>query len=301
MGDSYEIGSEFDGTLPRLNSSLLVVMLSGWIDASSAAAAAMELLVIDTNAKTLLTFDADEFIDYRARRPTMELREGVNTNLTWSTPQLLLGYDIDSKPVLLLTGPEPDNRWQHFADVVGDLAVKLGVRRMLGIGAYPIATPHTRAVQVSCSSPSRELVESLPYLKSSIDVPAGMEAALEHALAKRNIEALGLWAQVPHYVASMAYPAASAALLGAICDSGGISLETSGIRQQATLQRERLDQLVRANPEHASMLTQLEQAFDESHSGNGTLTSGFGGAPLPSGDEIAAELEQFLREHRADS
>ncbi len=301
MGDSYEIGSEFDGTLPRLDSSLLVVMLSGWIDASSAAAAAMELLVIDTNAKTLLTFDADEFIDYRARRPTMELREGVNTNLSWSTPQLLLGYDIDSKPVLLLTGPEPDNRWQHFADVVGDLAVKLGVRRMLGIGAYPIATPHTRAVQVSCSSPSKELVDSLPYLKSSIDVPAGMEAALEHALAKRNIEALGLWAQVPHYVASMAYPAASAALLGAICDSGGISLETSGIRQQATLQRERLDQLVRANPEHAAMLTQLEQAFDESHSGNGTLTSGFGGAPLPSGDEIAAELEQFLREHRADS
>lgn len=301
MSDSYEIGSEFTGTLPRLDSSLLVVMLSGWIDASSAAAAAMELLVIDTNAKTLLTFDADEFIDYRARRPTMELREGVNTNLTWSTPQLLLGYDIDSKPVLLLTGPEPDNRWQHFADVVGDLAVKLGVRRMIGIGAYPIATPHTRAVQVSCSSPSKELVESLPYLKSSIDVPAGMEAALEHALAKRNIEALGLWAQVPHYVASMAYPAASAALLGAICDSGGISLETSGIRQQATLQRERLDQLVRANPEHAAMLTQLEQAFDESHSGNGTLTSGFGGAPLPSGDEIAAELEQFLREHRADS
>ncbi|MFA5774067.1 MAG: PAC2 family protein [Ilumatobacteraceae bacterium] len=301
MSDSYKISSEFEGTLPQLDSSLLVVMLSGWIDASSAAAAAMELLVIDTNAKTLLTFDADEFIDYRARRPTMELREGVNTNLAWSTPQLLLGYDIDSKPVLLLTGPEPDNRWQHFADVVGDLAVKLGVRRMLGIGAYPIATPHTRAVQVSCSSPSKELVDSLPYLKSSIDVPAGMEAALEHALAKRDIEALGLWAQVPHYVASMAYPAASAALLGAICDSGGISLETSGIRQQATLQRERLDQLVRANPEHAAMLTQLEQAFDESHSGNGTLTSGFGGSPLPSGDELAAELEQFLREHRADS
>ena len=301
MSDSYEIGSEFNGTLPRLDSSLLVVMLSGWIDASSAAAAAMELLIIDTKAKTLITFDADEFIDYRARRPTMELREGVNTRLTWSTPQLLLGYDIDSKPVLLLTGPEPDNRWQHFADVVGDLALKLGVRRMLGIGAYPIATPHTRAVQVSCSSPSKDLVESLPYLKSSIDVPAGMEAALEHALAKRSIEALGLWAQVPHYVASMAYPAASAALLGAICDSGGISLETSGIRQQATLQRERLDQLVRANPEHAAMLSQLEQAFDESHSGNGTLTSGFGGAPLPSGDEIAAELEQFLREHRADS
>lgn len=301
MSDPYEISAEFNKTLPKLDPSLLIVMLSGWIDASAAAATAMEMLVIDTNAKTLITFDADAFIDYRARRPTMELRDGVNTKLIWSTPQLLLGHDINGKPVLLLTGPEPDSRWQHFTDVVGDLAVAIGVRRMLGIGAYPIATPHTRAVQVSCSSPSPEVVASLPYLKSSVDVPAGMEAALEHALTKRNIDALGLWAQVPHYVASMAYPAASAALLGAISDSGGISLDTSGIRQQAALQRERLDQLVHANPEHAAMLTQLEQAFDESHSGNGILTTGFGGAPLPSGDELAAELEQFLRQHRTDS
>lgn len=301
MSGSYKISSEFNDTLPNLDPSLLIVMLSGWIDASSAAAVVMEMLVTDTNAKTLVTFDSDAFIDYRARRPTMELRDGVNTKLTWSTPQLLLGYDINNKPVLLLAGPEPDIRWQHFTDVVGDLAVALGVRQMLGIGAYPIATPHTRAVQVSCSSPSPEVIASVPYLKSSVDVPAGMEAALEHALTERNIAALGLWAQVPHYVASMAYPAASAALLGAICDSGDLSLDISGIRQQAALQRERLDQLVRTNPEHAAMLTQLEQAFDESHSGNGTLTTGFGGAPLPSGDEIAAELEQFLREHRTDS
>lgn len=301
MSSSYEISTEFGSVLPRLDRSLMVVMLSGWIDASAAAAAAMEIIIADTNAKVLVTFGADEFIDFRARRPTMELRDGINTRLTWSTPQLLLGHDIDRKPVLLLTGPEPDNRWQHFADVVGGLAVELGVWRMLGIGAYPIATPHTRAVQVSCSSPSADLIASLPYLKSSVDVPAGMEAALEHALAKRHIEALGLWAQVPHYVASMAYPAASAALLGAVCDSGEITLAMSDIRQQATLQRERLDQLVRANPEHAAMLLQLEREFDESHSGNGTLTTGFGGAPLPSGDELAAELEQFLRENQADS
>jgi len=301
MSDSYEISPEFKNTLPKLDSAILVVMLSGWIDASSAAAEAMEMLVVDTNAKTLATFDADTFIDYRARRPTMELRDGVNTKLVWSSPQLLLGYDISGKPVLLLTGPEPDSRWKHFAEVVADLAVALDVRRMFGIGAFPIATPHTRAVQVSCSSPSADLVASLPYLKSSVDVPAGMEAALEHALFRRNIDAIGLWAQVPHYVATMPYPAAAVALLGAICDSADISLNTSSIRQQAALQRERLDQLVRANPEHAAMLTQLEQAFDESHSGNGTLTTGFGGAPLPSGDEIAAELEQFLREHRTDS
>jgi len=172
---------------------------------------------------------------------------------------------------------------------------------MLGLGAYPVATPHTRAVQISCTSPNEPLIQTLPYIKSSLDVPAGMEAALEHALHDQQIDALGLWAQVPHYVASMAYPPASAALLGAVCDVGGLTLDISGILEQAVVQRERLDQLVRTNPEHAAMLTQLEIAFDAEHSGNGTLTTGFGGVPLPSGDELAAELEKFLRENRTDS
>ena len=300
MSDYYKINPAFQDVLPELEKTLLVVMLSGWIDASAASANAMEILIAETAAKPLLTFDADTFIDYRARRPTMELRDGVNTKLTWSAPELLLGKDSNGRPVLLLTGPEPDSRWQKFAEVVSQLAVALNVRRMLGIGAYPIATPHTRAVQVSCSSPSREIIATLPYIKSSVDVPAGMEAALEHAFASRNIGAIGLWAQVPHYVASMAYPAASAALLEAVCESGDISISTSIVRQQAALQRERLDQLVLANPEHAAMLTQLELAFDASHSGNGTLTTGFGGTPLPSGDELAAELEQFLKQHPAE-
>ena len=128
-----------------------------------------------------------------------------------------------------------------------------------------------------------------------------MEAALEHAMHSVGIPSLGLWAQVPHYVASMAYPAAAAALLGAVSDSGDIEIDISGLLEQASIQRERLDSLVRNNPEHAAMLTQLEQVFDEAHSGNGQLTTGFGGIPLPSGDELAAELEQFLREHRSDS
>jgi proteasome assembly chaperone (PAC2) family protein len=284
MSSAYSISPDFNNTLPQLESPLLVVMLQGWIDASSAAATAMEALISETGATQLLEFDADTFVDYRARRPMMELRDGVNTKLEWSVPKLFLGKDKNGKSVVLLTGPEPDSRWQHFAATVGALAQQLGVRRMLGLGAYPVATPHTRAVQLSCTSPNPELVATLPYLKSSLDVPA-----------------LGLWAQVPHYVASMAYPAAAAALLGAVSDSGDIEIDISGLLEQATIQRERLDSLVRNNPEHAAMLTQLEQVFDEAHSGNGQLTTGFGGIPLPSGDELAAELEQFLREHRSDS
>jgi hypothetical protein len=98
----------------------------------------------------------------------------------------------------------------------------------------------------------------------------------------------------------MSYPAAAAALIAAVCDTGGISISGEGLRNQADAQRERLDELVRGNSEHLAMLSQLETAFDNMHSDNGMPTSGFGGGPLPSGDELAAELEQFLRDNQAD-
>ncbi len=290
MDKSYTIV----GDLPEVNDPLLVVMMSGWIDTSSAAANAMESISKETKAKTIISFDNDTFVDYRARRPIMELREGVNTKLVWSTPEISLGQDINGKDVLLLTGPEPDTRWHLFAETVADISIDFGVRRMIGIGAYPFATPHTRAVYISCTSPDKELVANLPYIKSSVDVPAGMAAAIEHSLHDRKIQALGLWARVPHYVASMPYPAASAALLSALCDTGGISIDVSEMRDQANSQRERLDQLIAGNTDHAQMLTQLEQSFDEQIA-NGTTEINFGG-PIPSGDEIAASFEKYLRE-----
>ena len=141
----------------------------------------------------------------------------------------------------------------------------------------------------------------VPFLKSTLDVPAGVEAVLEHALHTRGVNAIGLWAQVPHYVASMAYPAASVALIDALCSTSGLAVDVSSLRDQASSQRERLNALVMANTEHAAMLAKLEEAFDAQHAASNPAATGLAGISLPSGDEIAAELEQFLREHNTDS
>ena len=280
--------------MPNLSSPLLVVMLQGWIDASSAANNAMQRLITETGATTLVTFDADEFLDFRARRPTMELREGINTRLDWPSIDIMLGHDINQKEVLLLTGHEPDSKWNHFSSVVGELAEQLRVRKMIGLGAYPFATPHTRAVNLSCTSPSSDVIGSLPYVRSSVDVPAGIEAVLEHALTGRGIASVGIWAQVPHYATSMPYPPATAALLTAVCDTGGLSLDVSDVRAEATAHRERLDALVAANPEHAALLSQLESAYDVAHERDERV------ADIPSGDELAAQFEEYLRDQRRD-
>ncbi len=278
--------------LPTLDQPVMVVMLTGWIDASSAAAAAMATVQEEWSVRHLATFDGDTFIDYRARRPTMELREGVNVRLLWSDIELHVGRDSDGHDVLTLSGPEPDSQWRRFADSVSALAVELGVRQMIALGAYPFATPHTRDPRLSSSSPSADVVNSVAYLKNSVDVPAGMGAVLEHAFTDKGIPSLGIWAQVPHYVSAMSYPAASLALLNGLRDVAGLVVDAAAIRQETIIQRQRLDQLVASNDEHRAMVGQLEELYDQAQHQTDLL--GTGG--IPTGDELAAEFEQFLRD-----
>lgn len=292
MTDAWRTAPGLHGSLPRPDRPLLVTMLTGWIDASGAAAAAMDLLATLTGAETVVEFDEDTFIDYRARRPILHVRDGVNTGLEWDAPRLRAGRDSAGRDVLLLCGPEPDAAWRRFAAEVSGLAVRLGVRRMIALGAYPIAVPHTRAVRLSCTTPDADLANSLPFARNSVDVPAGMSAVLEESLAAAGIESIGLWAQVPHYVASMPYPAASLALLRALCDVGGIDVPTGSLAEEASAQKRRIDRLVGQNGEHADMLRQMEEAHDAAEGGLGDS--------VPNGDQLAAELEQFLREHRSE-
>lgn len=288
MADPYYLHDE----LPTLRSPVLVVMLSGWIDASGAAASALAAIEHECHSELLATFDGDTFIDYRARRPVMELRDGVNTRLLWSDIVLKVGRDPGGIDVLTLSGPEPDAQWRSFADIVTRLAISLGVSQVVALGSYPFATPHTRAPRLSCTSPSAEVVARVPYMKSTVDVPAGMGAVLEHAFDARGVPALGIWAQVPHYVSSMSYPAASIALLTGLREVTGIAIDAAEIRQGAIIQRARLDQLVSSNDEHTGMVRQLEQLYDTS----AEESLGLGSPVIPSGDELAAELERFLRE-----
>jgi proteasome assembly chaperone (PAC2) family protein len=284
----------FVSEAPDLHEPVLIVMLSGWIDASGAAASAMGVVETESGATPLVAFDDDLFIDYRARRPMLELRNGVNTRLVWSSPQLLAGRDPNGRDVLSLSGPEPDMAWHRFAAAISELAGQFGVTRMVALGAYPFAAPHTRPPRLSATSPSVEVLAGLPFRLNSVDVPAGMSAALEHELHDHGIPALGIWAQVPHYVASMSYPAASAALLDGLTTATGITIAASELRREAELQRQRIDQLIEANEEHQAMVAQLERLYDAAE--ESTEEPGTGGLELRSGDELAAEVERFLRE-----
>ncbi|MDJ0767833.1 MAG: PAC2 family protein [Ilumatobacter sp.] len=284
------------GPKPDLTDPVLIVMLTGWIDAGGAARAAMEAIELESEATPVAEFDDDVYVDYRARRPVMELRDGLNTVLQWERITIGTGVDQAGRDLVVMSGPEPDTAWHRFTRLVGDTATELGITAMAHLGAYPFAVPHTRPARISVSSPSQDVLARVPFLRSSIDVPAGVAASLEHELHDRGIPSIGIWAQVPHYISTMAYPAASVALLDGLREATDVVLDATTLRSDVMIQGRRIDAMVAGNAEHAQMIAQLEEIYDESD-GSVELTDDVDDSlEMRSGDELAAELEEFLRE-----
>jgi proteasome assembly chaperone (PAC2) family protein len=281
---------------PELDNPVLVVAMEGWIDAGMAAAGTLRHLLGSADAVTVATFDADDLLDHRARRPTMALVDGRTTGLDWPTIELRASVDAEGHDVLFLVGAEPDHRWRAFSAAVVDLALEFGVRLVVDLGAYPAPVAHTRPVQVVSTATTSELAEAVGYIPGAIDVPAGVAAAIERRCAEVGLPAVGLWAQVPHYAAAIPQPAATLAHLDALQRVAGLVFATGDLASQAVTTAEHITALVAGNTDHEAMVRELERRFDAEAAGEGT---GLLGADLGEigelGDDLVAEVEQFLR------
>jgi hypothetical protein len=287
MDDLYELLDE--GAAPA---TVMVSGLDNWIDAGLATATALATIVTVAGGgeggeglDVVARFDADLLVDHQVRRPAMRLVDGVNTGLVWPSIEVAAATDADGQRFLLLRGAEPDHRWRAFGRAVVELARRLGVELVVGLGAYPAPAPHTRPSRVVATATTEALANRVGFLPGSLQVPAGVGAAVERACADAGLPAVGLWAQVPHYVANLPYPGAAAALLETLGRLTGLRFPADELTGAAAETRSRIDQLVAQNQEHVAMVQQLERLVDEQ------LAPG----PLPSADDLAAELERFLR------
>src|SRR5688572_10756900 len=281
---------------PDLDEPVLVLALEGWIDAGLAAAGAAEVLTERLDTVTVARFSTDELLDYRARRPVARLVDGVLRGLTWPEIELRAATDGEGNEMLLLVGAEPDRLWHRFTDEVVTLALDFGARMCVGLGAYPFAAPHTRPPRVAYTASTPQLAEG-SFLRASLDFAGGVQAAVEQACHERGVPSLGLWAQIPHYLPTrMPFPAGSQALIEGVNLVADLGLPLGDLPPRVDATRSHLDDLIAQNPEHGEMLRRLESAWDESQPAGEPMAIG----DLPTGDELVAELEEFLRDQGPD-
>lgn len=268
----------------ELSSPTLVAAFDSWIDAGSASSTAAEHIAAD--GRVVAEFDGDRLFDYRARRPTLEIVDGRLVELTW--PALVVRHRrIAGRDVLVMTGAEPDFRWQSFADAVVELAGRLDVALWISLGAIPAAVPHTRPINI-LGSTSRDgllLGDIAAGPAGTLRVPSAAISVLEHAIAAAGVPAIGYYAQVPHYV-SGPYPAAAVELLRTVGRHLGSEIPPGELAEDARQLRDRLDAATALEETTRAYVARLESMVDEER--------------LPSGDDLISEIEQFLRDRGSE-
>ena len=265
---------------PELDSPVLVAAFDGWVDGGRAGTMAAEQLA--DGGRLVATFDADALFDFRARRPTLDIVDGKPIELDWQE-LTLRATRLGQRDVLVLTGPEPDFRWHQLTAEIVDLAGRLRVSSWVSLGAIPATVAHTRPVPIlGTASVAGLLPEDVTQGPAGhLRVPAALVSVLEHAVAREAIPAVGFFAQVPHY-ASGAFPNAAIRLLEHVGRYVGAEPPLGDLPVRALETRSLLDAAVAGEERTREYVERLEHMADE--------------AKLPSGDDLIADIERFLRD-----
>lgn len=279
----------------------LVAGLTGYADAGGAVAQTTEYLLSTLDSTVVASFEADELLDYRARRPII-LFEGDHLT-EYTPPRLSLDLAVDElgQQFLLLTGFEPDYQWQRFSSAVLDLIERFEVSSTTWINSIPMPVPHTRPVGVTVSGNRSELIEAMSIWRPTTQVPANVLHLVEFRLQELDHPTTGFVLLIPHYLSDAEYPSAAITALEAISAATGRIFPTDALREQGRDFVARIDEQVSENAELAKLVGTLEQRHDSYMEGTtlrSPLTDEDG--ELPSADEIAAELEKFLAFRRAN-
>lgn len=273
---------------PRLVDPVMIAAFEGWNDAGEAASTALEHLELSWDATPLATIDPEEYYDFQVTRPHVRYADGVTRKIEWQTTRLSVAtLPGTERHVVLVNGIEPNMRWRTFCTELIGHAERLGVTKVITLGALLTDIPHTRPTTVSGISYDVESAGRMQVEQSSYEGATGIVGVFQNACVEAGIPAMSFWAAVPHYVSQARVPKAAVALLHRIEEVLDVEVPLGGLPEQAEEWERTVSEMAEADDEVREYVRQLEeQAANEEAE-----------EPLPEadGDAIAADFERYLR------
>lgn len=285
---------EADTALGDLSAPTLLLALGGYLDAGHSQKLLTEHLLAVLDHTVVATFDLDQLVDYRARRPVMTFSR--DHWVDYADPSLLLYRLVDDAgtPFLLLSGPEPDYQWERVSEAVLGLVRALGVQLTVTVHGIPMAVPHTRPTEATVHATVPHL-RTGPRLFGTMSLPGSLAALIELRLGELEREAVGYAVHVPHYLAQSDYPAAALHGLRAFTEVAGLDVPASRLELAAADSEHAIAAEVEASAEAAQVVLALEEQYDARHAAD-VEPPGIEESELPTADQLGAEFEAFLRE-----
>lgn len=281
----------------------LVHAFQGFVDAGGGVRLAAAHLRDTCATEVLATFDTDELIDYRARRPRMTFSSDHFTAVDSPSISLTRVYDDSGRDFLLLDGPEPDYQWNRFLAAIDLIVDEFELTHAVGLTAIPWPAPHTRPIGVTVHGNDPTLVAGRSAILGDIEVPGHMGALVEFHLGQRGLSSVGVTAQVPHYLVQFEYPRCAVVLIEGVIDVTGLDLSSIGLEDRAVKADDEVTEQLTGNEDFAAVVGALESQYDQMVEARSALTKP-SSAPqpvVPSGDEIAAQVEEFLAGLRSET
>jgi hypothetical protein len=274
---------------PQLRQPMMIAAFDGWTDAGNAATGAASYLSNRWGAEPFASIEAEEFFDFTQRRPQVRLSGDLSREIVWPDNRFLAATTREGRDVVIMIGTEPHLRWRSFCDCVTSVATELKVQSVFTLGAMLGEVAHTRPAPVRVSTADRKLADRLGLRRPQYQGPTGIVGVLQDAFAKVTIPVGSIMAQVPHYIPGTPSPKATLAIVERVCGLIPARVATVDLQRASRTYEQQVTEAVAADDEIAGYVADLEQRSDDTPA-LGDL------GEIPSGDALAAQLEQFLRE-----
>jgi predicted ATP-grasp superfamily ATP-dependent carboligase len=260
----------------------LVVAFEGWNDAGESASNAARFLIDAIGGKEISEVDSQNYYDFQFARPQVSLDENGKRVFRWPNTSVYRPALSELFNLRVLLGVEPSRNWIEFATEIADIVEGEEVDSVVFLGAMLADAPHTRPIQITSTSTNQQVCDSVPAEKSLYEGPVGILSILSAEFERRDIPTMSLWAAVPHYVHNGAVPKSTLALINSLQELLDIQFDQGELPTEAFKWERAVDELAEADEDLAEYVTQLEKTRDENDEATG--------------ETIAAEVEQFLRD-----
>jgi proteasome assembly chaperone (PAC2) family protein len=269
-----------------LRRPLLLVAFEGAFDAAQAATTALKWICDHSQSSSIAEIDPEEYFDFQQVRPLVRIASDGNRVIDWPSTKVNAARTESMRDLVVMTGIEPHLRWRSFADHVVEVARRAGCEMVVTVGAFNAMVPHTRPFAVTASAVHPELVRRLSLSRPTYEGPTGLVGVISERVERADIPAISLRVSVPHYVPGPPNPKATRALLRRLQQTTGVTTGYEALDSDVTDWSSRVDAAVAADDESRAYVAHLERQMDSREE------------LLPSGDDLAAELEAFLRDQR---
>lgn len=280
-------------TIPTLRNPIMIIASGGWSDAGEAATGVITHLMATLNGdidvesfspELIAEIDSEDYYDFQVNRPLIFVDDSMIRSLTWPGVQVFAQRNpFGDRDIVLVRGVEPSMRWKSFASELLDLADDLEVELVITLGSMLADTPHTRPIPVSGTGAHPDIARRLGVEVSRYEGPTGILAVIQDGCVRRGIDAIALWAAIPHYASASPSPKATLALVNGIEDFLEISLPQGVLPELATQWEKSVDEMVKEDSDIEEYIKTLEESKDATELSE------------DSGEELAREVERFLR------